>query len=91
MTAVIRENLSEVLHSVDLPSWPCFMTDVHPEGMLGLPDMAVAFLTKPNPTKNVSYSLATQNSFNHNAAEHLSIIEKHLVLVISGEVSAMSS
>lgn len=69
MTAVIRENLFEVLHSVDLPSWPCFMTDVHPEGMLGLPDTPVAFLTKPNPTKNVSYSLATQNSLNHNAAE----------------------
>lgn len=91
MTAVIRENLFEVLHSVDLPSWPCFMTDVHPEGMLGLPDMPVAFLTKPNPTKNVSYSLATQNSLNHNAAEHLSITKKHLVLVISGEALAMSS
>lgn len=67
------------------------MTGVYPEGMFGLPDMPVAFLTDPKLPKTVRYSLATQNSLNHSAAEHVSIILKHLALVISGEDLAMSS
>lgn len=66
------------------------MTDVYPEAMFGVPDMPVAFLTNPKLPKTVRYSLALQNSLNHNAAEHASIILKHLALVICGEFLAMS-
>lgn len=47
-----------IFHSMDLPSWPGFMTDIYPEGMFGLPDISGAVATNPKLPETVRYTLA---------------------------------
>lgn len=54
-------------------------------GKFGLPDMPADFLTNQS---SLIHILGKQNSLNQNAAEHASVILKHLASVTSGEFLA---